>query len=336
MTLPHWLEELIRHNHDANSFELFARFAFLVVCLGGCGMLWHFAPIDPRDKRSAAAAGIVHFVIASCIELLVVNRVYTYRFTHHMLWGVPFDVQLAWAILWGTGLCIAWRSVHGVWKSVLLCAVVFGTLGLDFAALKSGAVFMPLTPVWWAWDAGALIVIMLGTLGFYQLILEHRALYLRAIVYGVAYAFIFYLLLPALILTFSRSQSEITAILQPPFLIALIVCSIPGVIAAVQFALEGDGSPVPMDPTRKLVTTGCYAYVRNPMQLSGLAAAVVWALAAGSWVLWFYVVDLAILLQLTKAYEDHELTERFGEEFERYRNAVRMWIPRLTAYRKQA
>lgn len=328
-----WLDELLAHNFDTQSFELTARFIFVVGCIGACAVIWHFAPLPVREKKAAVAAGVVHFLLASSIELFVMSQgVYNYIIQKQMLWDVPFDIHLGWAALWGAGLCMGWRSVRGVWKPILVAGAIGATLAMDFAALGTGQIFTPLTPLWWLWDLGALVVLALSTLAFFKLVLEHHALYFRAAVYGVGYGFIFYLLLPAMILTLSRSRNNLTVILNPLSLAALAICSLPGLIAAFQFATNGNGSPLPLDPTRKLVTNGIYAYVRNPMQISGVCAAIVWAVTAQSWFLWIYVFDLAVLLTLTKIFEDRELAERFGSEFDRYRTHVWCWLPRLTPY----
>lgn len=336
MNLPPWLEYLYLHSAEASSFELLVRFTFVLFCVGGCAILWHLAPIPLREKKAAVAASLVHLLFASMIELALIDRVYSYHFTQQMLWGVPFDVQLGWASLWGAGLCISWRWAGGAKKYVLVAVVILLTLAMDFAALKTGRVFTPLTPLWIVWDAAALVFLAITTLGFYTLILEHRTLYLRVMVYGFVYAFVFYVLVPALILELSGRPSLVTHIFEPKYLIALVACSIPGLVATIQFEMYGDGTPLPLDPTRKLVTNGVYAYIRNPMQVSGLLAAIIWALAAQSWYLWVYVVDLAILLQLTKVFEDRELFDRFGDEFEHYRRNVWLWIPKFHAYQKHA
>jgi protein-S-isoprenylcysteine O-methyltransferase Ste14 len=85
-----------------------------------------------------------------------------------------------------------------------------------------------------------------------------------------------------------------SALLRPVWQISLIVqvLAVPallGLTAMQEFVLRGRGTPVPFDPPRRLVTTGIYAYVRNPMQLSAvlllfLSGAVLqnaWVAAAG-------------------------------------------------------
>ena len=54
--------------------------------------------------------------------------------------------------------------------------------------------------------------------------------------------------------------------------ILLILAGLPALIDSfVRFALEGLGTPAPLAPTQKLVVTGPYRYVRNPMYVSILA-----------------------------------------------------------------
>lgn len=51
------------------------------------------------------------------------------------------------------------------------------------------------------------------------------------------------------------------------------VCCVPGLAAVQMFALYGNGTAIPLDPTQRLVRIGIFAYVRNPMQL---CSALIW------------------------------------------------------------
>ena len=70
---------------------------------------------------------------------------------------------------------------------------------------------------------------------------------------------------------------------------------------------------------RKLVTTGIYAKIRNPIYVSGEMFFVGIALISGQWV--FLLVGAAFIpLQMWRARnEARVLREAFGEEYDRYR-----------------
>ncbi|MGW2645671.1 methyltransferase family protein [Streptomyces sp. NPDC001393] len=102
--------------------------------------------------------------------------------------------------------------------------------------------------------------------------------------------------------------------------------------AFARFALEGLGTPAPVAPPARLVVSGPYRYVRNPIYvavvavLAGqgllLARPVLFAYAAGAWVLtWGFV----------RWYEEPGLVRRFGADYERYRRQVPVWCPRRAA-----
>jgi len=98
------------------------------------------------------------------------------------------------------------------------------------------------------------------------------------------------------------------------------------------FAIRGKGTPLPLDPPKKLVVEGPYRVVRNPMYwgvgsviLGEAAVFHSFALAelAGAFVLG---VTLFVLL-----YEEPALRQKFGPEFEEYCRRVPRWLPRLRA-----
>jgi protein-S-isoprenylcysteine O-methyltransferase Ste14 len=91
------------------------------------------------------------------------------------------------------------------------------------------------------------------------------------------------------------------------------------------------GSPVPLNPPQELVTTGLYAYVRNPMVSGWLSGMFSLGVLLGSISLAFIFTPLFTILNVLyiKAIEERELEKKFGEEYLRYKEKVPMFIPRL-------
>jgi hypothetical protein len=110
------------------------------------------------------------------------------------------------------------------------------------------------------------------------------------------------------------------------------VLAVPGVLglsAVQEFVTRGGGTPVPFDPPQRIVTSGVYAYVRNPMQLSGVCLLVL----LGAAIVNPYVAAAGALAHLYSVGiagwdEDEDLRRRFGDAWVTYRRGVRSWIPR--------
>jgi protein-S-isoprenylcysteine O-methyltransferase Ste14 len=96
------------------------------------------------------------------------------------------------------------------------------------------------------------------------------------------------------------------------------------------------GTPVPFNPPRELVTTGPYAWSRNPM-LTGVFASLFgigFILHSLSMVLvWTPLFVVFNILEL-KLIEEPELERRFGESYIVYKRSVPMFIPRVIRYQK--
>jgi protein-S-isoprenylcysteine O-methyltransferase Ste14 len=102
-----------------------------------------------------------------------------------------------------------------------------------------------------------------------------------------------------------------------------------GLWSAAAMAIRGRGTPLPTDPAVELVTTGPYAWVRNPMAVAGLLQGLSVALYLGSGLTLAYVlIGCAIWQVAVRPQEERELLERFGERYEAYRRRVRCWLPR--------
>ncbi len=104
--------------------------------------------------------------------------------------------------------------------------------------------------------------------------------------------------------------------------------------SAARFVRVGRGTLVPTTATERLVVSGLYRHVRNPMY-----AGVTASLAAEAFL--FRSVDLVVELVLVAAafslfvclHEEPALARRYGEEYAEYRRNVPRWLPRLRPWR---
>jgi protein-S-isoprenylcysteine O-methyltransferase Ste14 len=133
---------------------------------------------------------------------------------------------------------------------------------------------------------------------------------------------------PALIIWNSGTNTTLLGVAVAVPLVVLGLVLVARTIAL--FASVGGGTLAPWDVTHRLVVRGPYRYVRNPM-ISGVFAILLGEAAAlGStgllvWALAFFAVN-AVYLPLV---EEPNLRRRFGPEYDRYREHVPRWLPRL-------
>ncbi len=99
---------------------------------------------------------------------------------------------------------------------------------------------------------------------------------------------------------------------------------------AVLFLLRGQGSPHPFAfKTKRLVTCGPFAVVRNPMMWGIGILLVGLALLLGSLGLWFgFLFFLFFIRWFVPNYEEPDMERRFGEEYREYCGRVPRWWPR--------
>jgi protein-S-isoprenylcysteine O-methyltransferase Ste14 len=105
------------------------------------------------------------------------------------------------------------------------------------------------------------------------------------------------------------------------------------VSAFLRFARDGAGTPSPAAPARRLVVTGPYRHVRNPMYVATAAVIVGEALLLRQPILLVAATAyVAALAALHRHVEEPRLLTRFGAEYEAYRRAVPAWRPRLRGW----
>jgi protein-S-isoprenylcysteine O-methyltransferase Ste14 len=125
---------------------------------------------------------------------------------------------------------------------------------------------------------------------------------------------------------------------QKPLAMVLFgLLSLLGVSGAYTMARIGRGTPLPMDTASRLVVRGIYAYVRNPMAISGIGQGLAVGLFLGSPLVLVYALLGGLVWQLVfRPLEEADLAKNFGADYESYRGTVKCWIPRVKPYQIEA
>lgn len=105
----------------------------------------------------------------------------------------------------------------------------------------------------------------------------------------------------------------------------------------VRFAWQGVGTPAPVAPTRRLIVTGLYRHVRNPMYVAVTALVLGQALLFGQRALFLYAAAVWLAFHLfVLLYEEPTLRRRFPDDYARFARAVPRWLPRPRPWRGES
>jgi len=120
----------------------------------------------------------------------------------------------------------------------------------------------------------------------------------------------------------SWSHTQYTAMLVMVIGAAILLKSI------WSFASVGNGTLAPFDETKKLIVVGLYRYVRNPMYIGVILILLGESRFFRSATLMKYTgICFVVANVLVIGYEENRLRNKYGDEFRRYSEHVRRWIP---------
>jgi protein-S-isoprenylcysteine O-methyltransferase Ste14 len=241
--------------------------------------------------------------------------------------GVPVDLLLAWSWLWGALPALAFATIP-------LGIVAAAALAIDLVLMPAMSPVLQLQPGWLAGEAIALSLALIPGQLLARWTMCDERLAERVTLQVIAFSALMLFVLPACVIEgsgslwmnpWTRPNWQVSVIVQ-----ILGMPAVFGLSAVQEFVTRGGGTPVPFDAPRRLVTTGVYAYVRNPMQLS----AVVLLCLLGVVLHNFWIAIAGVMAHIYSAGlagwdEDEDLSQRFGSEWKAYRHGVRSWFPRL-------
>jgi protein-S-isoprenylcysteine O-methyltransferase Ste14 len=285
-----------------------------------------------RRTTSRVVAGVVLACFWNLPVLLALNIVAAregwWRFDAHggLLIGVPVDLYLSWICLWGAIPALAFPRMP-MWRVAAIALII------DLVAMPAAA---PVVRLGSLWLMGEVIGLTLGLIPAQLLArwtMKEKHLERRTFLQVVAFSGLLLFVLPASVIQGSRT-AWINPLSRPAWQISILIqlLALPAVIgltAVQEFVTRGGGSPVPFDAPKRLVTTGIYAYVGNPMQLAAVVLLVLMgALLWNPWLAAAGVMAHLYSVGLAGWDEDADLQRRFGEAWNEYRRGVRRWVPR--------
>jgi protein-S-isoprenylcysteine O-methyltransferase Ste14 len=310
---------------DAPHLAIRAASLYVVVVL--LFAVWMWRRPGPRAQAAALLACCWNLPVLLALQLFA-QRTGWWRFdaAGGVLLQMPVDLYLSWACLWGAIPAIACPRLP-------LVAVVAVALAFDFVLMPAAAPVLALGPDWLVGEAIGLLVGLVPAQLLARWTQRDTRLPARAVLQVATFSGLIIFVLPVIVIEgtgagwhnpFDLPAWQLSLILQ-----ALAVPAVVGLTAVQEFAARGNGTPVPFDPPRRLVTSGIYAYVRSPMQLSAmvLLALLGWILR-NPWIAAAGVMAHVYSLGLAGADEDEDLRARFGNRWMTYRAGVRRWTPR--------
>lgn len=243
--------------------------------------------------------------------------------------GMPVDLYLGWALLWGAVPVLAFPRGR-------LVVPVALALWADLVFMPAAAPVVRLGPMWLAGEALGLSIGLLPGLVLARWTIEQRHLAARTTLQAVAFATLVLVgataALEATGGTWATLGDHPTWVTSTAVQVLLVPAAV-ALAAVAELVRRGGGTPFPWDPPRRLVTTGPYAYVANPMQLATAVILAGGTLLLRNWgVAAVAAASVAFAAGLAAWHEDLLAGDRFGGGWRRYRASVRTWRPRWQPY----
>lgn len=297
-----------------------------------CICVWRWRKPQKLEATGALLATAWNLPALFALNILAV-RVGWWRFgaTGGVFISLPVDLWLGWAALWGLFAALSFRT-----KSMLPAILAFGSLDLVLMPLCSPMVV--LGKHWIYGEVLGLLTCLYPALLLARWTRNQTHTSGRALLQFLCFGGLFLMCaLAVLVASGHRTVLDELRTFRADLVVdVLLVICLPAISGVQEFATAGEGTPLPFDPPRILVTSGIYSYIANPMQtvttLLLLGAALlfrnVWFLPAAL-LSFLYSAGLAW-------WDEHEdLKQRFGEGYILYRKNVRDWRVRWRPYVSQ-
>jgi protein-S-isoprenylcysteine O-methyltransferase Ste14 len=310
---------------DSSEWLALQRTAFLVGPALAAAMLLIACKPKPREATAAMVGFLWLLPSLLLLQLLAMHfNWWTFAGQRNMLLGLPIDVWIGWAIWWGPIAALVSRYVP-------IYAIVLASVAIDLATMPYLSPLVALGPGWLIGDAAAMAICLAPALWIAQLTRDDRLPKRRAMFHVLGWGGYMMLVIPAIAL--SCTGKAVTDLYRLPasasdwiLLAAGLLLLFVGIAATAEFARVGDGTPIPFDPPKRVVVSGPYALVANPMQIISAFFMALLALYARSWGLALVAAMFATFDTIYATwYNRAHIAKAMPDAWSRYRSDVNEW-----------
>src|SRR5581483_8238113 len=301
------------------------RAAFLLGPMLAAAVLLLVCKPSPREAVGAMVAFL--WQLPALLLLQILARYFgwwSFAAERNMLLGLPIDLWIGWAIWWGPVVVLAGRWLN-------LPAIIAASAAIDLVTMPRLAPLVAVGPFWIVGDAVALALCLVPALWLARLTIEDRNARRRAMFHVLGWGGYITLVIPICVLSYlgqpPDSLYRIPVSLGDWLLVAgALFLLFTGIAAAAEFANVGEGTPIPFDPPKRVVASGPYAFVANPMQIISAFFMLLLALYARSFgialiALMFAIFDTVYATWYNRAH----MARAMPQAWSRYRSAVKEW-----------
>jgi protein-S-isoprenylcysteine O-methyltransferase Ste14 len=289
----------------------------------------------PRSRRRFAAC-LLGFLwtmpVLLSLQLLNLRmNWWTFPVVEIGIRGMPLELYAGWVVLWGILPTLAFPRLRLAWVAAVMA-------GFDLIGMPLCSAVVHLNMNWLTGEAAAIVLVLLPGLCLARWTQRDTHLPFRAAMQMATSGLLFLFLIPEAVFALRTGYDwtplfAMAAWQRQLGLLLLTLVALPGVGAVMEFAQRGLGTPIPYDPPKRLVTSGIYRYVANPMQFSCTLVMLLWAaILRNPWLLLAPVASVVYSAGIARWNERQDLAARFGAPWRDYRSEVRDWLPRLTPY----
>ena len=302
------------------------RFVITMLPLISLLILLRFGQYEKRILTSTFLSLLWNFSTLYIINMVAVSLGWWSFSTTDPLWlGLPPDVIFGWAIYWGPLFYLIGKRI----PIFFLCVIA---LWLDLIFMPRSEPLILLEENWIIGDLITLCFVFMPGLWLARSTEQDRNVVTRGFMQAIVTAILLFFILPAGILELTDKSWSVflneSAIIQSLYFNLILPALVIGLSANFEFSRVGSGTPIPFDPPKKIVSTGIYSYLANPMQVS-----MVWIFICMA----FYYKSFALLgaalmsviysVGFVAWYNQNNIQQQWPQQWPEYKRNVKNWLP---------
>ncbi len=236
-----------------------------------------------------------------------------------LLLKIPYEILFIWSVIW----LIPLYFFKG--KYALIIALIILWLDMLTMPLLEKVGVLKLNTNWLIGEFLTVLLVFIPGYLWGKFYYDNIRLSIRALLQVLVMILFLTVAIPFIVKQYAGPNNEFGAFSIIWFQVFLII-AFPSLIAVIDLVIKGQGTPFPYDKTKKLVRTGVYAYIKNPIQWSFTWLFIPLAIYHESLLLLSGTL-ISILYTLGVSYpqEQEDMHQRFGDSWVLYKEKTPSW-----------